>query len=101
MARIQNANPDPAGEEMIQYVNMQQYVKNYHEALGIFPGDYIGCEIPECGKPAADIHHIVPRSLGGSDDPENLIALCRDNHDDAANGKITKEELFAVVAKRG
>lgn len=27
-----------------------------------------------------DVHHVVMRSLGGSDDVTNLIALCRDCH---------------------
>lgn len=29
---------------------------------------------------ATDVDHIVPRSLGGSDDLENLQSLCRDCH---------------------
>lgn len=28
-----------------------------------------------------DVHHVVLRSLGGSDEPENLIALCRGCHE--------------------
>lgn len=28
-----------------------------------------------------EIHHIIPRGLGGGDHPENLIALCRRCHD--------------------
>jgi hypothetical protein len=27
-----------------------------------------------------EVHHVVMRSLGGSDEPDNLIALCRDCH---------------------
>ena len=34
-----------------------------------------------CGsKHGLDVHHVVMRSLGGSDEAENLIALCRDCH---------------------
>lgn len=34
-----------------------------------------------CGqKHGLDVHHVVMRSLGGSDDAGNLIALCRDCH---------------------
>lgn len=34
-----------------------------------------------CGqKHGLDVHHVVMRSLGGSDDVTNLIALCRDCH---------------------
>ncbi len=34
-----------------------------------------------CGKKAVDPHHIVPRSQNGSNEKENLIALCRKCHD--------------------
>jgi 5-methylcytosine-specific restriction endonuclease McrA len=27
-----------------------------------------------------DVHHVIMRSLGGSDEAQNLIALCRDCH---------------------
>jgi 5-methylcytosine-specific restriction protein A len=41
------------------------------------------CE--ECrAAPATDVHHIVARHLGGSDDPGNLRALCG-----ACHGHIT------------
>lgn len=34
-----------------------------------------------CGQShGLDVHHVVMRSLGGSDDATNLIALCRDCH---------------------
>ena len=35
-----------------------------------------------CGKKAIDPHHIVYRSKGGSNEADNLIALCRECHDD-------------------
>ena len=35
-----------------------------------------------------DVHHIVFRSNGGSDEPENLITLCRTCHDALHAGKI-------------
>ena len=38
----------------------------------------------ECGKPCdpdeVDIHHLLPRSAGGSDEPSNLIVLCDGCH---------------------
>ena len=38
----------------------------------------------ECGEPCnrgeADIHHLLPRSAGGSDEPSNLITLCDGCH---------------------
>ena len=35
-----------------------------------------------CPNPTQEVHHILPRFLGGTDDPCNLIGLCRDCHDD-------------------
>ena len=35
-----------------------------------------------------DVHHIIFRSNGGSDEPENLITLCRTCHKDLHNSKI-------------
>ena len=43
-----------------------------------------GFRCVECGKPCdvdeADIHHLLPRSAGGSDEPSNLITLCDGCH---------------------
>jgi len=33
-----------------------------------------------CHRQDADVHHLIPRSLGGSDDPSNLITLCDGCH---------------------
>lgn len=39
------------------------------------------CEIRSHDHPAQDVHHVVPRSLGGPDILDNLIAICRPHHD--------------------
>lgn len=43
-----------------------------------------GCRCRECGiscrREDADVHHLIPRSLGGSDDPSNLVTLCDGCH---------------------
>lgn len=60
---------------------MKKHVKLYHEHFLYEPGDWIGCEV--CDATAVDIHHIEPRGMGGSnskDEPENLMALCRECH---------------------
>lgn len=31
-----------------------------------------------CGAPADTIDHVIPRSKGGTDDPDNLVPACRD-----------------------
>ena len=42
---------------------------------------------------AVDIHHILFKSLGGNDDIENLIALTRDEHDEAHNNPVFNRKL--------
>jgi len=80
---------------------LKKHTKIYLAACGYSTCDIIVCEI--CGTVAVDIHHIDPRGIGGSkhkDNIENLIALCRDCHDNAEAGKITREELFEIVRLR-
>ena len=85
---------------------MKQHVKSYHKALRIYPGDVILCE--NCGRHTVDIHHILFKSQGGSDEPENLIALCTGDNEschDQAHGKIkgkslSRADLFSIVFKR-
>ncbi|HEY6004453.1 MAG TPA: HNH endonuclease signature motif containing protein [Anaeromyxobacter sp.] len=38
------------------------------------------CQVPGCSRRAVHAHHIIPRSQGGTDDPENLVALCACHH---------------------
>ncbi len=38
------------------------------------------CRVPGCSRPAAHAHHLTPRSRGGGDEPENLVALCAAHH---------------------
>ena len=33
-----------------------------------------------CESPDADVHHLIPRSIGGKDEPGNLITLCDGCH---------------------
>jgi ATP-dependent DNA helicase RecQ len=39
----------------------------------------VECEQP-CNRDEADIHHLLPRSAGGSDEPSNLVTLCDGCH---------------------
>lgn len=80
---------------------MINHKKIYCNYFGYDVGDTIKCEVclydlhlPFSEKTkvrvAVDIHHIIPRSKGGSnrirgskyplDYPENLMALCREHH---------------------
>jgi len=38
------------------------------------------CQMPGCSRVAAHVHHIRHRSLGGGDEPENLVSLCAAHH---------------------
>lgn len=76
---------------------MKPYVKIYfdHFGIGYYPDgnhDYITCEI--CGREAVDIMHIIPKSRGGKDVIENLIAGCRLCHN--ANEGLNIEALQKI-----
>ena len=36
------------------------------------------CEI--CGRANADRHHLITKGAGGTDDPSNILYLCREHH---------------------
>ncbi|MBQ7430259.1 RRXRR domain-containing protein [Butyrivibrio sp.] len=44
-----------------------------------------------CNSSIEHYHHIVPRSKGGSDTPENLIGLCNLCHDKVHKGELSLE----------
>ena len=59
--------------------------KDWHrQVMEVFERDEFKCR--GCGKDMdwayewADVHHIVKRSNGGSDNLENLVLLCRECH---------------------
>jgi len=82
---------------------MKRHVKIYLDFHGYTIADIIICEMPECGAVAVDIHHIDPRGMGGNPDKdviENLVGLCRDCHDKAEAGIITKDELKQLTHSR-
>ena len=77
---------------------MTNHVKIYLDYYGYCQDDSVVCDW--CGvRLAVDIHHIIPRSKFGKktkhlqDSIENLIALCRQCHDEAHAEKISKQEL--------
>lgn len=77
------------------------YVQTYMDFFGYVEQDVILSEYS--GKPADDIHHIVFRSHGGDDSIENLIALTREEHDQAHGKKqptLTERSLFDLHQKR-
>lgn len=55
-----------------------------------------GSRCPFCAEADVallDIHHIVPRSAGGSNDHTNLILACKNCHARIESGGISQEEL--------
>ena len=54
------------------------------------------CAVPTCrGILALDMHHVWEVSVGGGDDPSNLIALCPTCHALYHRGTIKKESIYA------
>jgi 5-methylcytosine-specific restriction endonuclease McrA len=51
-----------------------------------------------CGwdEASLDIHHIIPRKAGGSDDHNNLTAICPNHHRLAHAGKIDKNAFVTL-----
>jgi 5-methylcytosine-specific restriction endonuclease McrA len=57
------------------------------------------CKI--CGFSAAlEVHHITPKSEGGTHKQENLITLCPNHHAMVHKGLIQRSELTAFVVKK-
>ena len=46
-----------------------------------------------CGKPIEHYHHIISRSKGGADTPENHIGLCKGCHKNVHSGAIDLKEI--------
>lgn len=69
---------------------MQKHTKLYMDYFNYSEGDYIPSELS--GGPAVDIHHIE-YGRSREDKIENLIALTREEHEEAHEGKLTKEYL--------
>jgi 5-methylcytosine-specific restriction endonuclease McrA len=55
----------------------------YLKFFGYVEGDWIPCE--NCHTTAEEFHHVQPRSKLGSDEPSNIMALCRRCHEKAHN----------------
>lgn len=89
---------------------MKKHTKIYLEAFNIPPDQsvYVPCEIGKtefnnCTNRATDIHHIDSRGMGGTskeDVIENLMALCRNCHNEYGDVKDIKEMLYKIHEKR-
>ena len=73
---------------------MQKHTKIYMDYFGYDTSDFIPCEL--CGERAVDVNHIDSRGIGGSkkkDFIENLMAMCRRDHEDYGSIADDKEWL--------
>lgn len=78
-------------------------------------GKLIGRPCRLCPEAATNLHHIVPRSQGGDDVPENVVELCGsgttgchgrvESRDVAARSRLrkslTSEEIAYVLDRKG
>lgn len=53
----------------------------------------IGCSICDWKDEVCDIHHIIPKKLGGDNSDSNLVILCPNHHRLAQKRKISITEL--------
>lgn len=73
-------------------------LKRVRDPKAILGARKLYCE--RCRRPAfGEPHHIFTRGAGGPDIKENLIQLCT-CHDLAHRGKIPRQELMEIVARR-
>jgi len=78
---------------------MKKHISNYLKHYKIGEQDTWLCG--NCGRffrinNGLEIHHIIFKSLGGSDDIENCICLCRNCHIRAHSGELTVEYLQGI-----
>lgn len=80
---------------------MVKHKRVYLKALGAGEQDIVFCEV--CHAPAVDIHHIIPKGMGGranADVEENLIALCRHCHEAAHQNALDQSRLQKIAWDR-
>ena len=52
-----------------------------------------GWRCSKCGKAGRiEVHHIIPISEGGTNDPENLACLCRECHINIHRRQVSERE---------
>ena len=50
------------------------------------------CAVPGCGHSAwVEVHHVTPRSEGGTHDPEGLVPLCSAHHTHVHEGRLVAQ----------
>jgi 5-methylcytosine-specific restriction endonuclease McrA len=51
-----------------------------------------------CGRFSDDLHHVEKRSQGGSDNPQNLVSLCRICHENVHEND-SSGELYQKITE--
>jgi len=62
---------------------MKAYKRDYMKHYGITEADVLLCN---CGRISVELHHVKPKSLGGTDHYSNLQPMCRICHSKLHNG---------------
>lgn len=60
-----------------------RWVKTRARILKRDRGLCVACLMGGRPTPATEVHHVKAKADGGTDDPENLVSICRDCHDKA------------------
>jgi len=79
----------------------QQLKREEYEAIRnqVLLRDGFRCQ--ECGfKYKLEVHHIIPRSQGGSNDPSNLITLCKKCHDKHHPDRHPRQKIHRKSKRR-
>lgn len=87
--RLKDIDPD------FQYPEVTEDIKRY-----VADRDRELCIV--CGKWYADTHHIIYRSQGGTNAPNNMGCMCWEHHNAIHHGKgidVPKEELLKRIKK--
>ena len=78
---------------------MTNHAKSFLASRNISGSDDRVCE--NCGRVTValdlDVHHIRYRSMGGTDEPENLMGCCRECHEHIHSNNISDEVLLQRV----
>ncbi len=74
--------------------------KRNRNVLEAYYDDNLLCEwhkfYDQSNVQAVDVHHIVYRSHLGGEEPENLISLCRECHNNVHSGNIRKSDVQKI-----
>lgn len=79
-------NQREKGRMRVQRYRERQKIKATHEQS----------KCVYCGKAASEIDHIIPKSKGGSDVPENLVSACKECNHSKGNKGIDEFLNFSI-----